>query len=147
MKEFITDLGVIPNASGPIKLFRDNTGAIALAKEPRFHKKTRHIKRRFNSIRESVQNGSVQEGVLPMLQGVRLSSAQSPTSGVEREKMSGIPYASTVGSIMHAMLCTRPDVCLAISLARRYQSNPLESGQEHPEIPEKDYGYVSRLWR
>ena len=46
MKEFITDLGVIPNASGLIKLFCDNTGAIALAKEPRFHKKTRHIKRR-----------------------------------------------------------------------------------------------------
>ena len=41
MKEFITDLGVIPNASSPMTLFCDNTGAIALAKEPRFHK-TRH---------------------------------------------------------------------------------------------------------
>ena len=50
MKGFIADLGVIPNASGPMTLFYDNTGAIALAKEPRFHKKTRHIKRRFNSI-------------------------------------------------------------------------------------------------
>ena len=27
--------------------------------EPRFHKKTWHIKRRFNSIRESVQNGDI----------------------------------------------------------------------------------------
>ena len=26
--------------------------------------------------------------------------------------------------IMYAMLCPRPDVCLAISLAGRYQSNP-----------------------
>ena len=41
MKEFITDLGVIPKASGPMNLFCDNTGAIALAKEPRFHRKTR----------------------------------------------------------------------------------------------------------
>jgi len=40
-------------------LFCDNTGAIALAKEPRFHRKTRHIKRRFNSIRENVQNGDI----------------------------------------------------------------------------------------
>ena len=32
VKEFITDLGVIPNASGPMTLFYDNTGAIALAK-------------------------------------------------------------------------------------------------------------------
>ena len=47
VKEFITDLGVIPNASGPIKLFCDNTRAIALANEPRFHKKTRHIKASF----------------------------------------------------------------------------------------------------
>ena len=59
MKEFISDLGVIPSASGPMTLFRDNIGAIALAKEPRFHRKTRHIKRRFNSIRESVQNGDI----------------------------------------------------------------------------------------
>ena len=59
VKEFITDLGVIPNASGPIKLFGDNTGAIALAKEPRFHKKTRHIKSRFNSIHENVQDGDI----------------------------------------------------------------------------------------
>ena len=59
MKEFITDQGVIPNVSGPMNLFCDNTGAIALAKEPRFHRKTRHIKRRFNSIRENVQNGDV----------------------------------------------------------------------------------------
>ena len=44
MKEFISDLGV------PMKIFCDNTGAIALAKESRFHKKTKHIKRRFNSI-------------------------------------------------------------------------------------------------
>ena len=38
--------------------------------------------------------------------------------------MKVIPYASAIGSIMYAMQCTRPDVCLAISLAGRYQSNP-----------------------
>ena len=37
--------------------------------------------------------------------------------------MKVIPYASAIGSIMYAMLCTRPDVCLAKSLAGRYQSN------------------------
>ena len=52
MKEFISDLGVIPIASGPMKIFCDNTGAIALAKESRFHKRTKYIKRRFNSIRD-----------------------------------------------------------------------------------------------
>ena len=36
MKEFITDLGVIPNASRLIILFCDNTGAIALPRSPGF---------------------------------------------------------------------------------------------------------------
>ena len=38
--------------------------------------------------------------------------------------MKVILHASAIGSIMYAMLCTRPDVRLAISLAGRYQSNP-----------------------
>ena len=60
MKEFISDLGFIPSASGPMKIFCGNTGAIALAKESRFHKRTKHIKRRFNSIRGQVQVGDIE---------------------------------------------------------------------------------------
>ena len=60
MKEFISDLGVIPSATGPMKIFCDNTGAITLAKESRFHKRTKHIKRRFNSIRDQVKEGDIQ---------------------------------------------------------------------------------------
>ena len=60
MKEFISDLGVIPSTSGPMKIFCDNTGAIALAKESRFHKRTKHIRRRFNSIRDLVQVGDIE---------------------------------------------------------------------------------------
>ena len=60
MKEFIFDLGVIPSASGPMKIFCDNTGAIALAKESRFHKRTKHIKRCFNSIRDQVKEGEIE---------------------------------------------------------------------------------------
>ena len=59
-KEFIFDPGVIPSATGPMKIFCDNTGAIASAKESRFHKKTKHIKRRFNSIREKVKDGDIE---------------------------------------------------------------------------------------
>ena len=42
----------------------------------------------------------------------------------EREKMNGIPYASAIGSIMYAMLCTHPDVSYPLSVTSRYQSNP-----------------------
>ena len=64
------------------------------------------------------------KGFLPVLQGVKLSKTQSPTTAKERERMKVIPYASAIGFIMYAMLCTRPDVCLAISLAGWYQSDP-----------------------
>ena len=60
MKEFISDLAVIPSAPGPMKIFCDNTSAIALAKESRFHKRTKHIKRRFNSIHGQVQVGDIE---------------------------------------------------------------------------------------
>ena len=68
------------------------------------------------------------KGFLPVLQGVKLSKTQNTTMAEDREKMSVIPYASAIGSIMYAMLCTRPDVNLAVSLVGRYQSNP---GMEH----------------
>ena len=42
--------------------------------------------------------------------------------------MRRVPYASAVGSLMYAMLCTRPDICYAVGIVSRYQSNP---GKEH----------------
>ena len=50
----------IPSASGPMKIFCDNTSAIALAMESRFHKRTKHIKRRFNSICDQVKEGDIE---------------------------------------------------------------------------------------
>ena len=59
MKQFMTDLGVVPSVMNPMTLSRDITGAIALAKEPRFHKRTKHIKRRFNSICDAVKEEDI----------------------------------------------------------------------------------------
>src|SRR3982750_3575351 len=55
--------------------------------------------------------------------------------------MKVIPYASTIGSIMYAMLCTRPDVCLDISIVGRYQSNP---GVEHWTAVKNILKYLKR---
>ena len=55
--------------------------------------------------------------------------------------MKVIPYASAIGSIMYAMLCTRPGVCLSISLAWRYQSNP---GVDHWTAVKNILKYVKR---
>ena len=58
-----------------------------------------------------------------MLQGVKLSKTQSTTTAEDIERMKVIPYASAIGSIKYAMLYTRPIVYLAMSLARRYNSD------------------------
>ena len=55
-----------------------------------------------------------------MLQGVKLSKTQNPTTVEDRERMKVIPYASAIGSIKYATLCTRPIVYPALSLAREY---------------------------
>ena len=81
------------------------------------------------------------KGFLPMLQGKILSKTQCPATAEDREKMNSIPYASAIGSIMYAMLCTRPDVCHAVSLTSRYQSDP---GVEHWTAVKNILKYLKR---
>ena len=61
---------------------------------------------------------------LPVLQGVKLSKTQNTTTTGNRKRMKVIPYASAIGSIKYAMLCTKPIVYLAMSLARGYDIDP-----------------------
>ena len=57
IKKFVSELGVVPSCSSPIDLYCDNNGAIARAKEPRLHQKSKHILRRYHLIREIVNRG------------------------------------------------------------------------------------------
>ncbi|KAK1694795.1 hypothetical protein QYE76_011492 [Lolium multiflorum] len=59
MKRFIVELGVVPSALDPLVIYCDNMGAIANAQEPRSHKKLNHIKLRFHSIREYIEDGEI----------------------------------------------------------------------------------------
>jgi hypothetical protein len=63
-----------------------------------------------------------------MSQGIHLSQKQCPVTANERERISKVPYASTIGSIMYAMISTRPDVSCAISATSRQQVDP---GEDH----------------
>jgi len=47
---------------------------------------------------------------VPIPVGVKLSTEQCPKTQEEEEDMSRVPYVSTVGSLMHAMVCTRLDI-------------------------------------
>ncbi|KAK8500692.1 hypothetical protein V6N12_005714 [Hibiscus sabdariffa] len=60
IKKFITELGVIPSIGDAVDLYCDNNGAIAQAKEPRSHQRSKHILRRFHLIREIIDRGDVE---------------------------------------------------------------------------------------
>ena len=62
MRELGEDLSV--NA---LKVYEDNQGAIALAKNPEFHKRTKHIAIRYHFVREKVEDGHVAIEYYPTL--------------------------------------------------------------------------------
>ena len=57
--KFLGELGVTPSLDGPVLLYCDSTGAIAQAKEPKSHHRTKHIWRRFHLIRDIIDRGDV----------------------------------------------------------------------------------------
>jgi len=110
------DLGDAQRILG-IRIYRDRSKRIlALSQESYIDK----VLRRF-----CMEN--TKRGYIPMGSGIFLSKSQSPTQPQDVERMKDLPYASAVGSIMYAMICTRPDVSYALSMTSRYQANPGES--------------------
>ena len=53
-----------------------------------------------------------------------LNQFMCPKTPKEKEEMKNVPYASVVGSLMYVVMCTRPDICFAVGLVSRFQSNP-----------------------
>jgi hypothetical protein len=59
IKKFVYELGVVSSASNPMDLYCDNSGSIVQAKEPRAHKRAKHVLRRYHLIREIIGRGDV----------------------------------------------------------------------------------------
>ena len=53
--------------------------------------------------------------------------------------MSHVPYASAIGSLMYAMVCTRPDIAHAVGVLSRYMSKP---GKEHWTAIKRVFRYL-----
>ena len=64
--------------------------------------------------RFAMQNSK--KGITPFRYGVHISKDQCPKTTEEKEQMRAIPYASDIGSLMYAMLCTRLNICHAVGL-------------------------------
>ena len=59
LKKFLSNLGVLRMEQVPITLFCDNNGAVAQSKDPRNHKKGKHIERKYHIIPDIVVRGDV----------------------------------------------------------------------------------------
>lgn len=67
----------------------------------------------------------------PLATHFKLRSNQSPSSEDKMFDMKHVTYVSVVGSLMHAMVCTRPYIAHVVGRVSRFLSNP---GREHWNI-------------
>ena len=51
------ELGV--TEMGPTHIYEDNQGATSMAKNPVFHKRTKHVQIRYHFVREAVEQGTI----------------------------------------------------------------------------------------
>ena len=60
---------------------------------------------------------------IPLAGHLRLSMTQFPQSEVEMKEMNFVPYANVIGSLMYAMVCSRPNIVHSISVLSRFMAN------------------------
>ncbi|RVW97188.1 Retrovirus-related Pol polyprotein from transposon TNT 1-94 [Vitis vinifera] len=63
-------------------------------------------------------------GDTPVAKDDKFSLHQCPKNELEKKDMERFPYASAVGSLMYAQVCTRPDIAYIVGMLGRYLSNP-----------------------
>ncbi|MCO5567543.1 hypothetical protein L7F22_021237 [Adiantum nelumboides] len=64
----------------------------------------------------------------PMQPCLKLSKDDCPKSDAEKAEMAKVLYSSAVGSLMYAMVTTRPDIAIVVGVVSRYMANP---GKNH----------------
>ena len=69
----------------------------------------------------NMEGGKVQS--TPLASYVKLSLNDCPNFDAEWVNMAKVPYSSA-GSLIYAMICTRPDIAHAVGVVSRYMSNP-----------------------
>ncbi|PKI64685.1 hypothetical protein CRG98_014901 [Punica granatum] len=111
------DLGPAKQILGMHISYDKSSGKIWLSQEKYIEK----ILDRFNM-------GNAKLVSSPLASHFKLSSKQCPTSEKEKEEMKKVPYSSAVGSLMYAMVCTRPDIAHSIGVVSCFLSNP---GKKH----------------
>jgi len=122
----------VGEASYAIKIHRDRfRGILGLSQETYI-----------NKFLERFRMKNCSPCIAPIMKGDRFNLDQCPRNDLEREQMKNIPYASAVGSLMYAQVCTRPDIAFVVGMLGRYQSNPgidhWRAAIESNEVPSRN---------
>ncbi|XP_052562530.1 uncharacterized protein LOC120429306 [Culex pipiens pallens] len=64
----------------------------------------------------------------PMNVSEKLTRDTCPSTDQELERMKSVPYQEAVGCLMYLAQSTRPDICYAVNILSRFNSNP---GEKH----------------
>jgi len=59
LRSFLQDLNLTLKIDDPIELLCDNTTAIQFTKDPKFDRKTKHIKRRYHFVRDAIKTKEI----------------------------------------------------------------------------------------
>lgn len=73
-----------------------------------------------NKVLERFQMKNYLPSIAPIVKGDTFNLNQCSKNDLKREQMKNIPYEFVVGSMMHAQICTRPDIVFAIGILGRY---------------------------
>ncbi|KAL6317320.1 hypothetical protein AAG906_030073 [Vitis piasezkii] len=92
-----------------------------------------------NKVLKRFQMKDCSPSVSLIVNGDRFNLNQCSKNDLVMEQMKNIPYASEVGSLMYAQVCTRPDIAFAIGMLGRYHSN---LGLDHWKTAKKVMRYL-----
>nr|KYP62382.1 Retrovirus-related Pol polyprotein from transposon TNT 1-94 [Cajanus cajan] len=122
------DLGAAKKILG-MEIFRDRTQ-----------------KRLFLSQKDYIQKILVRFGMVdskpistPLSAKEKLSATKTIQTQADLDYMSKVPYSSVVGSLMYAMVCTRPDLAYAVSMVSRFLNQP---HKEHWKATKRIFRYL-----
>ncbi|CAM8953818.1 unnamed protein product [Rhodiola kirilowii] len=83
---------------------------------------------------------NVKPSPVPLGEHLELSKADCSSNETEKQSMANVPCDVATGSVMYAMLCTRPDLAYSINVLSRFMSNP---GEKHWLVMKYLLKYIS----
>ena len=75
----------------------------------------------------------------PLSEKEKLSDMIKVQAQADKDYMSKVSYSSAIGSLMYAMVCTRPDLAYAVSMVSRFLNQPRK---EHWKAVKRIFRYL-----